>query len=81
MNEFDLECEIHGTLELLMGRSYKFDPELETELREMFPRLRAGDTGGMEARLAEIKEQIKSNPKKRCWTGGYADRMSDRDYY
>ena len=80
MNEFDLECEIHSILEMLCGRKYRFNPELETELRAMFQRIRAGDTCGMEARLEEIKEQIKSNPI-RCWTGGYADRMSDRDYY
>ena len=80
MNEFDLECEIYSLLELNSSRNHKFNPELETELRAMFDKLRAGDTGGMEGRLSEIKAEIKA-AAYRGLTGGYADRMSDRDYY
>ena len=62
MNEFDLECEIHSILELLMSRSYKFDPELETELRAMFQLLRAGDTVGMEGPPGRDQGEDKSQP-------------------
>jgi len=80
MEKFDLEWEIHSLLELNSSRNHKFNPELETELRAMFPRLRADDLDGMEARLAEIKAEIKAAAYRSC-TGGYSDRMSDRDYY
>jgi len=80
MEKFDLECEIHSLLELNSSRNHKFNPELETELRSMFDKLRADDLDGMEARLAEIKAEIKA-AAYRSWTGGYSARMSDRDYY
>jgi len=81
MNEFDLECEVHTIREMMMGGGYTHNEQLDIELRSMFQSIRDGEIAGLEARLAEIKEEIKASPKKRCWTGGYSDRMSDRDYY